>query len=86
MARSTLGRAIAGNLPTNTDDRNRVEFGFARSLGRDSFFNVDEIGRVARERREENPLVELADFLEKEPPPFAPGPGPEAALAKNSGR
>jgi spermidine synthase len=29
---------------------------------------------------------ELADFLEKEPPPFAPGPGPEAAPAKNPGR
>jgi hypothetical protein len=29
---------------------------------------------------------ELAEFLEKEPPPFAPGPGPEAAPAKNSGR
>jgi spermidine synthase/MFS family permease len=57
VARSTLARAIAGNMPTNTDDRNRVEFGFARSLGQDSFFSVDEISRVARERREENPLV-----------------------------
>lgn len=57
VARSTLGRAIAGNMPTNTDDRNRVEFGFARSLGQDSYFSVEEIGRVARERREENPLV-----------------------------
>jgi spermidine synthase len=57
VARSTLGRAIAGNMPPNTDDRNRVEFGFARSLGQDGFFSVDEIGRVARERREENPLV-----------------------------
>lgn len=57
VARSTLARAIAGNMPTNTDDRNRVELGFARSLGQDSFFSVDEISRVARERREENPLV-----------------------------
>ncbi len=38
-------------MPANTDDRNRVEFGFARSLGQDSFFSVDEIERVARERR-----------------------------------
>src|SRR6202162_2360928 len=57
VARSTLGRAIAGNMPANTDDRNRVEFGFARSPGQDSFFSVDEIERVARERREENPVV-----------------------------
>jgi spermidine synthase len=57
VARSTLARAIAGNMPTNTDDRNRVEFGFARSLGQDSFFSVEDIERVTRERREENPIV-----------------------------
>ena len=58
VARSSFARALARpETPQNTDDRNRVEFGFARSLGQDSFFNVDEMRRVARERQEENPIV-----------------------------
>jgi spermidine synthase len=58
VARPSFARALAGpETAQNTDDRNRVEFGFARSLGSDSFFNVDEMRRVTRERQEENPTV-----------------------------
>lgn len=59
VARASFARALAGGdeTPKNTDDVNRVEFGFARSLGQDSFFNVDEMRRVARDRQEENPAV-----------------------------
>jgi spermidine synthase/MFS family permease len=58
VARPSFARALARpETALNTDDKNRVEFGFARSLGSDSFFNVDEMRRVARERQEENPTV-----------------------------
>lgn len=58
VARPSFAHALARpETPQNTDDRNRVEFGFARSLGQDSYFNVDEMRTVARGRQEENPAV-----------------------------
>jgi hypothetical protein len=62
VARPSFARALARpETAQNTDDRNRVEFGFARSLGSDSFFNVDEMRRLARERQEENPTMSGGD-------------------------
>jgi spermidine synthase/MFS family permease len=59
VARSTLSRALAGSrgVQRNTDDKNVVEFAFARSLGRDSFFDVSEMRRVARARHEDSPQI-----------------------------
>jgi spermidine synthase len=59
VARSSLSRALAGRgeIPRNTDDKNIVEFAFARSLGRDSYFDVNEMRRVARARQEDAPRV-----------------------------
>ena len=59
VARSSLSRSLAGRgqIPKNSDDRNVVEFAFARSLGRDSYFDVNEMRRVARARREDGPPV-----------------------------
>jgi len=58
-----LARAIAGAEAgrVNTDDRNRVEFGFARSVGASTLFQSDELRRLARERREDRPPVEGGD-------------------------
>lgn len=55
VARGTLARAIAaaeGNR-WNTDDRNRIEFAFARSLGNASLFDVEELRAVAAVRGED---------------------------------
>ncbi|HKF43426.1 MAG TPA: fused MFS/spermidine synthase, partial [Thermoanaerobaculia bacterium] len=58
VARASLSRALAGrDVPRNTDDRNVVEFAFARSLGRDSYFDVNEMRRVARARHEDSPKI-----------------------------
>jgi spermidine synthase len=58
VARASLSRALAGrDVPRNTDDRNVVEFAFARSLGRDSYFDVNEMRRVARARHEDSPQI-----------------------------
>jgi len=59
VARASLSRALAedGQASANTDDRNRVEFAFARSLGRDSYFDANEMRRVARLRHEDGPPV-----------------------------
>jgi spermidine synthase len=55
LAGPGLARAIAaqegGRL--NTDDRNRIEFAVARSLGSTALFDSQEIRRLARERGED---------------------------------
>jgi spermidine synthase len=59
LARDSLARAIAhseGGL-VNTDDRNLMEFAFARSLGR-SLFTSDDLWQVAQSRAEDRPSVE----------------------------
>ncbi len=60
VARDSLARAIArqevGRI--NTDDRNRVEFAFARSLGQASLFQSDELRQVARARGEDRPALD----------------------------
>src|SRR5439155_21140186 len=40
----------------NTDDRPRVEFGFARSLGR-KLFDVDDLHQTVRARHEDRPAI-----------------------------
>jgi spermidine synthase/MFS family permease len=59
VARSSLSRALSADrgIPRNSDDRNVVEFAFARSLGRDSYFDVNEMRRVARARHEDTPPI-----------------------------
>jgi len=59
IARDTLSRAIARQegAAINTDDRNRIEFGFARSVGLSQLFNVDELRQTARLRQEDRPIV-----------------------------
>jgi spermidine synthase len=41
----------------NTDDRNVIEFAFARSLGRDTFFDLDKSRALARQRNEDTPVL-----------------------------
>jgi hypothetical protein len=60
VANGDLARDVAQKAPggVNTDDRNVVEFGFARSVGSgDSFFGVDDVRRVARQRGEHRPKL-----------------------------
>ena len=61
LARDSLARSIAQAERglVNTDDRNLVEFAFARSLGR-SLFSSDELRDAAVARGEDKPGVEGA--------------------------
>jgi tetratricopeptide (TPR) repeat protein len=54
FARFVAGPGLAARLqalapPLNTDDRNALEFGFARSLGMDGLLDVDDVRRAAAE-------------------------------------
>jgi len=58
VAGNTLTREIAekdGDL--NTDDRNSVEFGFARTVGRAGLFGVNDLRETARARGDDRPRV-----------------------------
>ncbi|HEY6930201.1 MAG TPA: fused MFS/spermidine synthase [Thermoanaerobaculia bacterium] len=48
--------ASEGSL-RNTDDRNVIEFAFARSLGRDTYFDLDKSRMLARQRNEDTPIL-----------------------------
>ncbi len=85
VARGDLVRAVAAttDAPINTDDRNRVEFGFARSLGAGASFSPDELRELAVARGEHRPRVAagtvdwqrvvreelMVSFLDGVPPP-----------------
>ncbi len=60
VARDSLARSIARQETAfiNSDDQNRMEFGFARSLGQSALFQSDELWRIARARGEDRPAVE----------------------------
>ena len=57
VAPDALGRAIARGEPKNTDDRTLIEFGFARGLGDQGRFDMDELTALARDRRQDRPLL-----------------------------
>jgi len=59
VARPSLARTLPSSerTPLNTDDANVVEFAFARSLGHDTFFDVEEMRQVARTSGEDRPPV-----------------------------
>lgn len=59
VARSSLASAVARAQQgrVNTDDRNRIEFAFARSLGNASLFEVSELRTAAAARGESRPEV-----------------------------
>lgn len=58
VAQPSLARAVAeqaGPWAINTDDRNLLEFGVARSLGRSQLFRVEDVMDAARARHEPRP-------------------------------
>ena len=56
VARDTLARALAQHeSKKNTDDRPLIEFGFARGLGGEERFDMDDLAALARNRREDRP-------------------------------
>lgn len=59
VARSSLARFIAEREgdDLNTDDRNSVEFGFARTVDRRGLFGINDLREAARARREDRPEV-----------------------------
>ncbi len=59
VARPSLTRTLVSSArtPLNTDDANVVEFAFARSLGHDTFFDVEELRQAARSSQEDRPAV-----------------------------
>ena len=56
IARDSLARSIAKGEARNTDDRTLIEFGFARGLGDQGQFDMDELTSLARDRREDRPI------------------------------
>ncbi len=59
VARASFVPALlaAGRAPSNTDDRNVIEFAFARSVGRDTAFDLEEARVLARQRKEDTPVL-----------------------------
>jgi hypothetical protein len=59
VAQAALARGLAaeGGAARNTDDRNVIEFAFARSLGHKAFFDIAEMRRVARAQGQDKPPV-----------------------------
>lgn len=59
VARGSLAAAIATAQRgrRNTDDRTRIEFGFARAAGHKGLFDPQELWQAARARREDRPEV-----------------------------
>jgi spermidine synthase len=59
VARSSFVPALlaAGRAPGNTDDKNVIEFAFARSVGRDTAFDLEEARVLARQRKEDMPVL-----------------------------
>ena len=56
VATDAVTRTIAGNdTPPNTDDQTLIEFGFARAVGDESAFDVDELTGYARARNGDRP-------------------------------
>ena len=60
---ATFTRAVAAKAgpQLNTDDRNPVEFGFARSVGRTENFSINELREVARALQRDRPAVTGGD-------------------------
>ena len=58
IARASFVAGLLDGRPTplNTDDRNVIEFAFARSLGRDSGYDLDTSRDLARQRQEDTPV------------------------------
>ena len=51
IAHRDLASAIAARQPPlNTDDRNRLEFAFARTVGRKTGFDIDALSEISREQ------------------------------------
>jgi spermidine synthase len=90
FARFVAGPAFAARLaalapPLNTDDRNALEFGFARTLGLDGLLDVESVRHAAAEAGADHPAIsggtlDLARLLDErltvyscagEPPPPA---------------
>lgn len=57
VARPSLARALAASEPgpLNSDDKNALEFGFARAVGTRGLFEIRELARLARTRGEDRP-------------------------------
>lgn len=59
VARSSLADGIASENPdlVSTDDQTLVEFGFARGVGRDRLFKVEDLKALAHLRAEDRPVT-----------------------------
>jgi spermidine synthase len=55
------GLLAAGRAPRNTDDKNVIEFAFARTVGRDTAFDLEDARALARRRKEDTPVFSRGD-------------------------
>ncbi|MSR84129.1 MAG: spermidine synthase [Candidatus Latescibacteria bacterium] len=57
-----IGRIWGGQAPLNTDDRTRVEYALARSLGSARHFDIGILEALGREHQEDRPQVVRGDM------------------------
>ncbi|HEX7831771.1 MAG TPA: fused MFS/spermidine synthase [Thermoanaerobaculia bacterium] len=57
VAGQETSAALADGGLTNTDDRTRIEYGFARTLGNNAFFQINDLRELARRKLDDLPAV-----------------------------
>ncbi|HET8799447.1 MAG TPA: fused MFS/spermidine synthase, partial [Thermoanaerobaculia bacterium] len=57
VAGTSTSDALAAGSLTNTDDRMRIEYGFARTLGNNAYFQINDLRELARKRLDDIPPV-----------------------------
>lgn len=64
VANDAFTKHLAGsqNTPLNTDDRNHIEFGFARTVGKASSLKIPELREAARRRGLHRPAIAAGEI------------------------
>lgn len=57
VAGEATSNALARGALTNTDDRTRIEYGFARTLGNNAYFQINDLRELSRKKLDDIPPV-----------------------------
>ncbi|HEX2834093.1 MAG TPA: fused MFS/spermidine synthase [Thermoanaerobaculia bacterium] len=57
VAGPSTSQALADGALTNTDDRTRIEYGFARTLGNNAYFQINDLRELSRKKLDDLPPV-----------------------------
>ncbi|HVS32874.1 MAG TPA: fused MFS/spermidine synthase [Thermoanaerobaculia bacterium] len=58
VAGDSTSRTLASGAQLNTDDRPNVEYAFARTLGNNAFFQINDLRALAKQRSDDTPSIE----------------------------